>query len=484
MSRATAVWTDSHFLIRPPIPGVDKLLTFYRKTQERDRGTIKIVSEKEECFTILHDDYGPYLFTHQGFYDRIYHYYVSQGYEVDVVDQRLPFPSPRLDLMHGFRFNQEEVLTTVLNANRSGGLSAVTRYGKSRLILNTMRAYPNLQTVLAAPGANLIKQTVDDLRELLPGRDIRELSGSRKKSSPDITVCSMDSLHKADHNGTRLLLIDEPHAIGTFDRSVNIAKFTQARRIGFGASWSGRSDGSDMLLEALMGPVLRDVTYTEGVEVGAICPIRVYMVDMPFRPTKYKQRESVLRHMLYENPAFAQIVGNITNHIIPKDWQSIIFIDRENQGRFLQSYLDGDVPLAMDKVFENTSDRDKMLREMKNATHKRCLATSIYATGLTFSNLRVMMNLSSVGGSITSIQKPGRLAEIREGKKRGYVIDFMFREVDDGVYKNKSENTLCRASKGRLREYKRIKYEVVNVPLVRSQETGLWYPDPKILVFD
>ena len=61
--------------------------------------------------------------------------------QVLIQDKRIPFPSPKLENMFGFRFNQKEKTIELLKANRSGILNAPTRYGKSVIMTNIINAH-------------------------------------------------------------------------------------------------------------------------------------------------------------------------------------------------------------------------------------------------------------------------------------------------------------------------------------------------------
>ena len=65
-----------------------------------------------------------------------------------------------------------------------------------------------------------------------------------------------------------------------------------------------------------------------------------------------------------------------------------------------------------------------MFELLKEDKIKRCICSNIYSTGVTINNLRCIINCCGGGGSILSIQKPGRLAEIKPNKKCGYLIDY------------------------------------------------------------
>ena len=332
------------------------------------------------------------------------------------------------------------------------------------LLINTCRAFPGVPTVVATPGHDLVKQLRDDMVRQLPKRDIVLLgAGSSKKfPSEDITVCSMDSLHKCDHGRTRLLLIDEPHACVTDTRAPQIYKFNQARRLGFGATTTGRYDQRDIWIEALIGPLLVNRTYLEAVEEKAICPLVVYMLKIKFDPFFVCSRDKAYNDLLYRSPRIAELTARICRKLIPADWQTLVFIADELQAEFYLKEVGEEGVIVMAKRM-TTKERQKKMDEMQGNIIKRCLASKIYAQGVTFSDSRCLVNVEGGGGSISSVQKPGRLAEIRPGKSCGIIFDFLFEcsAPDDDRKKHGNEWwNVVRDSRSRMDVYKAKGYEV------------------------
>lgn len=383
-------------------------------------------SETVRLFQIIHAENPRIIQTFQGFYDEIVQLAIKGKVQYTVLDRRTWFPKPDMSKATGFRFNQAQLFNDLMVHERSGLLQAVTRYGKSTMIANTLRVFPGVKTVLAAPGIDLLGQLVDDMRKKLPGREILGIfTGSRnKKQSDDITITSLDSLEKVDFEGTKLLLIDEPHAAVSESRAPLLAKFKNARVIGFGATLSGRYDGADKLIKGLMGPVLARRTYTEAVAEGAICPIKVWMVKLAFPKFSAYNRDRAYRDLVYANKDFNQLVKILSDTIIPKDYQTIIFADEKKQIELMAEFVPTSEQAIACKM--KPAERRELFGRMVTGEIKRCIATDIFSTGVTFPDVRVLVNASGGGGGITSTQKPGRLAEVRPGKPCGHVIDFLF----------------------------------------------------------
>lgn len=327
------------------------------------------------------------------------------------------------------------------------------------LIKNTIRAFPNVNTVVTVPGADLVKQLYDDIKAAVPHREIKLIgAGSNKTPCDDINVVSMDSLHKCDADACRLLLIDEPHACVTASRLPELTKFDKARKIGFGATLKGRFDQKDILIEALIGPVLAERTFQEAVAEGAVCPLIVYMINIPLQGN-LGDRDAAYKTQLFKSQKVAKAVKWICHSLLPKDWQTLLFIKNEKQAEFFLEWVGEEGTIAMAKRLTK-KEREELMTRMCSDDIKRCLASDIYAQGVTFNHVRSLINLSGGGANTSTIQKPGRLAEVRPGKRCGVVFDFFFSK---GNATGEGANAIYRDSIARSLAYTEKGYEIIFV---------------------
>lgn len=461
------MWDDSVCTVVPSCPELEKFLTYTEKSLEPDPNknwVRKTVFRTKPLFkTIAKERNYNVIQTMQGLWLRIKTFLEENGYEVVMHDRRMEFPAPKLEAMSGFRFSQEALLTNFLKKDSSGLLGAPTRYGKTILIINTIKAFPGVTTVVTAPGADLVKQLYEDIKASISRSVVCIGAGSRTRyPSEDITVCSMDSLHKCDTKKTRLLLIDEPHAAVTNTRLPRLAEFDISRKYGFGATLKGRYDNKDILIEALIGPVLQERTFQEAVAEGAVAQIVAILVRIPLQKTHPGDRSKAYKDLFYQSSPMGQICKRICRDLIPEDWQTILFIKNQKEAEFYKDFIGEEGTIAMAKLLK-AKERDELMQLMRDDKVKRCLASDIYAQGVTFNYVRAMINLAGGGYNTSTIQKPGRLAEIREGKKCGVIFDFEF--YADGIPADKlgGAQALVRESKARRKAYEEKGYEILTV---------------------
>lgn len=415
--------------------------------------------------------------TYPGFSEKIIRTYKHAGWNIQVQDKRtiIPsaefgFPEPRLELMYGFRYSQAELVTKALLEHSSGLIGAPTRFGKTACLINIIRAYPTLSVCVVAPGVDLVNQLYSDITDKfgLPGRRVSLVCGRHKLKGSiepgDVVVCSADSLKNIDTTQFQLLLADEPHELVTDSRRDVVNSFPHARRIGFGATLTGRFDGRDELITGLFGPVLAERTYLEAVEEGAICPLTVIFWDVTLEYRRYWNRQRAYEDKFFQNPNMHQMIADICHKVIPEEFQTLIFIKHEKQAEALSEYIGRDTCIAMAKRMSE-KERKEITAKLKNDEIKRCLCSRIYIKGVTFSDVRVLINAEAGGNNTSSIQKPGRLAEKRPGKKCGIIIDFSFR-CDPAFYNDAYAGpwkSLIWESKAREKAYREKGYDIYHV---------------------
>lgn len=469
---------DDSCSISPPLPYILRELTYtetqYSVGENSDgsqaanaTGGLRPKKVKKHAYSLRTNAEGlNYVVTYQGLALRIFKKVLEQKDIPHFIDSRKTkvgknIGKPRLDLMYGFRGSQEELITKLLSADSNGILEAPTRYGKTVLLMNACRAYPDEQILLTAPGIDLVQQLYQDVKEHLPDRNVVLIgAGSRRKEAgSDITVCSMDSLEKVQKTSFGLVIADEVHATVTDTRKVILDTF-KGRRLGFGATPEGRADGRDLLIEGIWGPVLARKTYREAVAEGAICPIIVLMLRMPVDSKGYFSWHQAYDSILCNSRIMASVVAYINRYIIPQDHQAFTFIKNEKQCKLYQQVAEVEQSMAMAKLL-NKQERKALTDDLKDNIIKRVLCSNIFIQGVTFHSMRALINASSGGHNSQIYQKIGRLAEKIEGKKYGIAIDFYFEPSKrSGQARTDHWQAPIRDSAARLRAYQEKGYEV------------------------
>jgi superfamily II DNA or RNA helicase len=417
--------------------------------------------------------------THQGYWAEAVAFVAARGIPYELVDLRPEdnLPLPKLGLMKNLRFSQRSLLETGLLKRCSGIFDWPTRYGKSSGMRAIIQAFPEVDTLYIVPGVDLLGQTVEELKKAFPDKDIKQIGGGSRVryQSRELTVCSADSLHKLDPGPPRLILSDEPHSMMSDSREESLLRFDNARKYGFTATPEGRFDGKDRLLTGIFGPVISRIAYKEAVAETAVEQITVMMIEWPLDPNPGMDRDRAYRDLFFQHELILRCARYLCNEVLPPHWQTLFFIKSEKQAELLQERM-GEVSIAMAKRLSKT-ERAALTSRVRDNHISRVICSDIYVQGVTFHDLMCLVNLGGGGSSTTTIQKPGRLAEIRHGKSGALMIDFRFvnRQTAAGFQAGVDigEGVACmvRDSAARMAAYEKIGYNVITVPRNRILET-------------
>jgi superfamily II DNA or RNA helicase len=466
---SVSLWLDEVFLaIRNPPNSLAKMLTFENKRMEVVKGRRQSVKSMVPEFSWENLEGMKVMVTHQGFWKKVCEHLTSHGIRYKFIDCRIPdlLPVPRLDLMRGFRFSQKEMTTRIIQSGYSGRVALPTRYGKTTVATNIIRAYPHVKTVFFAPGSDLLRQLTDELKRALEpdGLEVKQIGGGSKvkNMSEDVTVCSIDSADKIDAESVRLVLADEIHSIASDSRKDILLNFGLARKIGMTASMAGRYDKRDYLLEGLFGPVWAQRTYVEAVEEKAVEQITAIMVDWPVSSpspaeAKWMDRDEAMHSVFFAGDMIGRFSAWLANTVIPKEWQTLFFIKTEEQADHILRYIGADTAVAMAKKL-SPKERSAMTERVRTNQINRVICSDIYVQGVTFHDVMCLVNLGGGGASTTTIQKPGRLAEIRPDKKGALMVDVFIRPGNAAAESSPGITQLWRESAARKASYEETGY--------------------------
>lgn len=337
-------------------------------------------------------------------------------------------------------------------------------------LINILRAYPGVKTVVLAPGQDLLVQLTADLKAALEpeGREIKQIGGGStvKFMSEDITVCSMDSTHKLDKESVRLVIGDEIHTMASATRQDILLDFPLCRKIGMTASQTGRFDKKDFMIEGLFGPLLAHIPYKEAVIEKAVEQITVLAVDWPVEianagMARTTDRDAAMK-LVFQGEKLGRCVRWLANTVLPPNWQTLFFIKTEEQADALLNYIGSETAIAMAKKLSK-KERNAMTEKVRHNHISRVICSDIFVQGVTFHDVVCLVNCAGGGASTTTIQKPGRLAEIRPNKSGSLLVDFDIRPGNAVAMECQGVLQLWRETQARLASYRDTGYHVVQV---------------------
>lgn len=197
-----------------------------------------------------------------------------------------------------------------------GILKHSVRSGKTRTAARIISAY-GVPAVFLVTSQILLRQAERVLRELLPDARVTVVGEGRRDTSGDVVVCTLHSLVKArerrdavwkDLSARPLIVMDECHHLEGAERWVAALLHCSARiRLGLSATvWLSSSEEpepEDVLLKAVTGPVLHEVTMADLMARKFLVPC---MVRMPrvYEPRRWRGRSAWWSKELHDECVF------------------------------------------------------------------------------------------------------------------------------------------------------------------------------------
>lgn len=328
--------------MREPLSGKVK-----RRVSKEDPETGKLKADLEEqtvpCYS-LDETTNECLFL-AGLLDKFTAAAKKQGYEVSVLDGRLPNPmelKPDYDkIPDTLRHKQDDAINAIIN-NDKGIIKCGTGFGKSFIMTNICMIYPTAKIVIVTASKVVVKQTYESLVQMLGKHEVGLICGGTNslEDNKRVTVSTCASVLRAPLATCDFLFFDEVHNCGfnsVFDRlAENVGN---ARMYGLTASLD-RGDGALDAIKALFGKVLVECSYQEAVEHKMVTPLKVIMpkIDKLSRPIDVVGVQHVDERRNYwqnheRNKMFAQASLDV-----PEDKQLIITVKTVEHAIFLQKH--------------------------------------------------------------------------------------------------------------------------------------------------
>jgi superfamily II DNA or RNA helicase len=395
----------------------------------------------------------------------------TRNIQYEIVDKRAPLPEPDYSMLLPLREGQDRALAAVISSY-GGIINTPTAHGKTFMLTMLARIYPN-QKILVSVGASLIKELHERVVEAVPHRKVSIIrAGKNFKPDSDIIVCSSKCLHKMDPEWPDMVLFDEVHEAAGPQVCERLAEFClSCRMFGFSASPWGRSDGADLVTEALFGQVICHITYQEAQAAGSISPIKVHMVPVNLPDMTYATTYQRNRYGIWENMGRNQIIAETARKY--PDEQVLILVSTIEHALNLRMFLPeytlvyATFPkeerrvadllragLTTEEEVTRKLDKDQMKADFRDRKLMKVIATMVWKQGVDFPHLEWLIRADATSSDIFGTQIPGRLSRLGDDcKTHGNLVDFTD-EFGDAFEKR---------SKTRVRQYKKKGWEIINV---------------------
>lgn len=369
----------------------------------------------------------------------VLHYFEKKGITYTVTDQRsCPVvwdgsviktlkDGPRKTIT--LRPDQRAVVRLALKAGR-GVVKSATGSGKTEDMASIVASLGIPKTLVVVPNLNLLGETAARLAKRL-GIKVGKVGGG-DFDVKQVTVAVPASFMSKKHivlisnllASVQLMLIDEAQhsASKTWVRALGLCA-NAYYRFGFSATPLDRSDGSNMQLIALTGPIVATVKSSTLVDQGILAKPYVKIVEIakPFIPSCLKYDE-VYKLGIVKNKVFHDQVAKTVRQELAENRAVLVLVTQIAHGEYLASRLPG-VKFVHAGTPKEAIKQAKA--ELANGTAKALIASPIFREGMDIPAIDTMVVADGGKSVIRVIQKAGRAMRRKTDKPNiCRIIDF------------------------------------------------------------
>jgi superfamily II DNA or RNA helicase len=227
----------------------------------------------------------------------------------------------------------------------------------------------------------------------------------------------------------RVVVVDECHHVPAKTIFSVLAGMGKASfRYGLSATdW--RDDGTDLLIEAGLGPRIVNISLSDLVDLGYLVPAKITMYDIESSPWdglgKKANWLAVYRQYIVENEKLNKKVVSVNKEWYNEGRTILTLVTQIKHGEALKEAHEKEgIPSVFLSGQDNIEFRKETLDSIRNKTLRHLIATSIADEGLDLPALDAL-NLAGGGRSSTKVyQRIGRILRPFDNKTSGLVADY------------------------------------------------------------
>lgn len=342
------------------------------------------------------------------------------------------------------RYYQQMAVEALLQA-RHGCVELPVASGKTLVLLNLSKALP-VKTLIVVHSVALATQLYKAYVSAFGQRWVGLYGNKKTEYNKLFTVATAQSLTRLqphqkayeELSKSTVLCWDECHVTPatTFETvCLGLAKDIPYRF--FVSATPLRTDGSDLVLRGIIGPVVYKKTYRELVQDGYISPIVFKHFNVPSVSGKAHVNDANKETQihLYYNSVVHQIAADVANKTIKfTNRQVLILIEEFKQFLLLRNYLNvpyefvhGNVTPKVKEVLPPEywhCDIPKIVEKFNNGEIRLLIGTTVIGVGIDLKPVECLIYLQGDASEIKVRQALGRGARLVGNKTDCWVVDF------------------------------------------------------------
>lgn len=370
----------------------------------------------------------------------------DKGYEYSLIDRRPPLPPPafHVEFPQDALMPHQAAAVQAAVSHERGIISHPTAAGKTRTAAAIIAAFGQ-RALLLTHRKDIMQQLFDTAREFLGDRV--GVVGAGLWEPREVTVASFQALawhlrHRQRDAESLLksvgtVVVDEAHHLPAKTFQLVMRQTTLARyRIGLSATpfKTGHDKDAFFHVQSWLGPVIHEMSFAEGVDIGRLVPATVIVVrptwphddsidDLPW-PEQYA--EGIVDNEA-RNSAIIELV-----RLFQDSLPVLVLVDRIEHGERLAKALDA--PFLRGET--QLQRRKKVWDGLRQGKVRVVVATKIADEGVDIPGIGVLVLAGGGKARHLLIQRIGRGMRASLGKEGVLVFDFL----DQGRHLNRHAN--------------------------------------------
>ena len=345
---------------------------------------------------------------------------------------------------------QEQVLEASLR-EKGGIIKSATGSGKSVMITQLI-ANTNVKTMVYVIGIDLLYQMKETFEKML-GTKVG-IIGDGKAEIKKINICTVwtaatalgkkyvplddedrskkEKLRAANKakiakaiKEAEMAIFDECHMLATDTlQTINTASKAAYYKYGYsGTPW--RDDGADMLIEAVCGKTIIEVTASELIKAGYLVEPIIHFVEVPEMDDLPNKYPSIYKQYIVENEVRNGKIVKAAKKLIDSGRRVLILVKNIRHGNILVEELEQDFVVYFVKGDIDSDERNWVRQEFVKNGIDIIVASVVYDQGVDLPNLDALILAGSGKSSGRALQRLGRVIRPYPGKKNAIVVDFI-----------------------------------------------------------
>jgi superfamily II DNA or RNA helicase len=346
------------------------------------------------------------------------------------------------------RYYQQQAIDKLIEV-KHGAISLPTGSGKSLALLYLTKHF-GVKTVIMTPSVSIGNQLYETFKEHLGAKYLGKYGDGKKEFKKLITIATGQSLTRIEDDtaayeafsNVKLFCSDESHTTPaeTFEKVCSGPLESAPLRYFFSATQM-RNDGSDLLLEGIIGPVVYEKTTDDLINEGFLAKPH-FMIMSAFSSSDYTNKDAMrmISKHLYNNVELHKTVATFSNASVASGKKVMIMIDQVTQFKYLYPHLKGVVAFAhggkvskenMADIPEkfHKSDADELVADFNNGKIDVLIGTSCISVGTDIKPVNIIYNLQGGKSEVKFKQLIGRGTRLSPGKKDFWFVDFDIKNI-------------------------------------------------------